>query len=330
MEINKLSNATQKSMKTRIITGLILAAIAIPGVILGDWFFLVFVLLLVGVGLWEVLRGTGKKYPWPVFVLMYIFTFSFVFWTFFQKANPVQESVANYNPETGHFLMYDIRISTMGVGFLFASLFFVSIWSEKVNINDVFYLFGMSLFLGFSSQAILFLRFCPTALASEGFAYPNYLSNCLLLFYVLAGALLNDICAYFVGILFGKHKMNPRVSPKKTWEGFFGGVILSSAITVGFALICDGAFNTPLLDGVLDTERWYFIVLVSLSMSLASVLGDLMFSLIKRHYGIKDFGSIFPGHGGVLDRFDSVLMTAMLASIVIAFVYYQPLMGAIA
>ena len=65
------------------------------------------------------------------------------------------------------------------------------------------------------------------------------------------------------------------------------------------------------------------------ALGLASVLGDLMFSAIKRNYNIKDFGKVFPGHGGVLDRFDSVLMTAMLASILITFIYYNPIIGVI-
>ena len=327
MEMNKLSADTQKSMKTRIITGIIMALIAIPGVILGDWFFMAMVVFLVAVGLWEIIRTSGKKYPFYVIALMYIFTFSFVLWTFFQESNAVQKSAATYID--GHFLMYDVRISTMGVGFLISILFFISILTPKVDTHDVFYLFTMSLFLGFAAQSLLFLRFCPEAIASDEFSYNNRYATCLLFFFVIAGAMLNDICAYFVGVLFGKHKMAPRVSPKKTWEGFFGGLILSAGLTVGYALICDLIFHTPILKGVLDAEHWYYIVIVSLCLGFASVLGDLMFSMIKRNYGIKDFGRIFPGHGGVLDRFDSVLMTAMLATIIITFIYYNPVIGVI-
>ena len=123
--------------------------------------------------------------------------------------------------------------------------------------------------------------------------------------------------------------MAPRISPKKTWEGFFGGILLSMVLTTVFALICDFVFHVPVLDGVLDGAHWYYLIPVSLSLGLASVLGDLMFSAIKRNYNIKDFGKVFPGHGGVLDRFDSVLMTAMLASILITFIYYNPIIGVI-
>ena len=66
----------------------------------------------------------------------------------------------------------------------------------------------------------------------------------------------------------------------------------------------------PILEGIIDAEHWYFALFISLVMSISGVIGDLMFSMIKRHYEIKDFGNIFPGHGGVLDRFDSLVFVA--------------------
>lgn len=328
MEINKISNDTQKSMKTRIITGIVLALIIFPCVILGDWFFVGLIFCIVGIALYEVIKTTKNKYPPLFIILLYVFTYSFVFWVFFQKESSVLKPAAIY--ENGHFIMYDVRISTMGVGFLIAMLFFSSIVSQRTDLKDVFYLFTMSLFIGFAGQSLLFLRFCPEGLTTPDFTYKDNLSSTLLIFYILSGAMLNDICAYFVGILFGKHKMAPIISPKKTWEGFFGGIILSAVLTTSFTLICDNIFHTPILKGILDTEHWYFVILVSICLGLSSVLGDLMFSSIKRSFEIKDFGTIFPGHGGVLDRFDSVMMTAILSSIMITFIYYNPIFGVIA
>lgn len=333
MEINKISTDTQKSMKTRIITGAILACVGIPVIILGDWLFIAGIIFLAAVSVWEILKVTGKKYPWPIYVIMYIFTFSFTFWTFFQAKSQNVYPTAWYDHELFRFSMIDIRISTMGVGFLIALLFAYSIVSEKVDTHDVFYLFSMSLFIGISLQSVMFLRFSPQALPQSvdgTFEYGSYLQTCLLLFYILGGTALNDTFAYFVGVLFGKHKMNPRVSPKKTWEGFFGGIILSAICTSTFALVSDGVFNVPLLKGVIDIEHWYFVILISLCLGFFSVLGDLMFSLIKRSYNIKDFGTIFPGHGGVLDRFDSLLITSLLTTILITYIFYSPILGVIA
>lgn len=332
VEMNEISKDTQKSMKTRIITGIIMALVGVPCVILGDWFYLIAIFFIVGIGLSEVIKTTGNKYPPLVVVLLYIFTYSFVFWVFFQKdivnseGEILMKSCAEY--VNGHFVMTDVRISTMGVGFLIAMLFLSSIISQRTDLRDVFYLFTMSLFIGFAGQALLFLRFCPANLSTD-YKYSNSFITCLLLIYVLAGAMLNDICAYFVGVLFGKHKMAPIISPKKTWEGFVGGIVLSTVISSAFVFICDACFKIPLLKGIIDLEHWYFVVLLSLCLGLSSVLGDLMFSSIKRSYSIKDFGTVFPGHGGVLDRFDSVMMTTIIASIVITFIYYNPVLGVI-
>ena len=329
MEINKISDATQHSMKVRIITGILMAVVGIPLIILGDWFFIALALFIGVIGVWEILHVTNKQYSWLIVLIIYIFTLSFIFWVFFQSSE-ILPPIASYDSEHFLFSMQDIRISTMGVGFLIALLFTYSIASAKFDTHDVFYLFTMSLFLGISIQSVLFLRFSPQALASlEGYSYPNRYVTCLLIFYVYGGTALNDIFAYFTGVLFGKHKMNERVSPKKTWEGFFGGIILSAIVTFAFALICDGVFDVPVLKAVIDMEHWYFALLISVAIPFFGVLGDLMFSLIKRSYNIKDFGKIFPGHGGVLDRFDSLLITSLLTTILITFIYYNPFGGVI-
>ena len=121
---------------------------------------------------------------------------------------------------------------------------------------------------------------------------PDYESWTLLSFIFIIWA--NDIGAYLTGIAIGKHKMSPRISPKKTWEGFIGGIIAS----VGIGAIC-GCFISP------GIPFWMGLGLVA---SIFGVFGDLVESLIKRSIGIKDSGAIIPGHGGWLDRFDSLLI----------------------
>jgi len=102
-----------------------------------------------------------------------------------------------------------------------------------------------------------------------------------------------DIGAYFTGRRFGRHKLAPEVSPGKTWEGFWGGMLTSSIICGGI-LVVMGRFN----------EGWVFIMVLLVTVS---VIGDLFESVLKRQRGVKDSGSLLPGHGGVLDRIDSAV-----------------------
>ena len=112
-------------------------------------------------------------------------------------------------------------------------------------------------------------------------------------------AWMTDIMAYFSGRFFGKHKLCPTVSPKKTVEGAIGGLLLGTGVCVLVAFVLD-RFS-------LVTPNYWFLIVSCLVLSALSQIGDLFASLIKREYGVKDFGNIMPGHGGVLDRFDSVL-----------------------
>lgn len=122
-----------------------------------------------------------------------------------------------------------------------------------------------------------------------------------------------DTCALFAGMFFGKHKLAPVVSPKKTVEGAVGGVIGGAVLVLLAALL----MNT-FLD--LDMPIWAALVLGGVGAVLGEI-GDLSFSIIKRQTGIKDYGHIFPGHGGVLDRFDSVLFVAPFAEILFRIIW---------
>ncbi|MDX2465584.1 MAG: phosphatidate cytidylyltransferase [Porticoccus sp.] len=118
-----------------------------------------------------------------------------------------------------------------------------------------------------------------------------------------------DIGAYFSGRRFGKHKLALNVSPKKTWEGLLGGVVANCLFVLAL-----GAFLK--LDSV---NQWLMLFVLVMITVLASVLGDLLESMVKRHRGIKDSGNILPGHGGVLDRLDS--LTAALPVFTLVFIY---------
>lgn len=112
-----------------------------------------------------------------------------------------------------------------------------------------------------------------------------------------------DTCAYCVGVLIGKHKMSPKLSPKKSVEGAVGGVVGAALLTILYGMIFKNAM------GVENTEV-YIMAGISAVGALISMVGDLTASAIKRNYDIKDYGKLIPGHGGILDRFDSVIFTA--------------------
>lgn len=123
----------------------------------------------------------------------------------------------------------------------------------------------------------------------------------LLVFSVFVIALIGDTFAYFIGVTFGKHRMAPELSPKKTWEGSLAGLAGS---VVGALVVCKG--GAALTD---MPPLWHFLLL-GLIGGIAGQLGDLTASLIKRFCKIKDFGTMFPGHGGMMDRFDSIIFVS--------------------
>lgn len=117
-------------------------------------------------------------------------------------------------------------------------------------------------------------------------------------------AVMADVGAYFVGSFFGKHKLCPNISPKKTVEGLAGGIASSILGMLIYSLILQLGFGFEV--------NYLLVFLYGIVGALASVFGDLTFSVVKRQTGIKDYGNIFPGHGGILDRCDSIIVVAPL------------------
>ena len=121
-------------------------------------------------------------------------------------------------------------------------------------------------------------------------------------------AFMNDAGAYFVGMRYGKHKLAPVVSPNKTIEGLLGGIAAAIVGMILYAIVLD----------ILDFRVNYLLaILYGLLGGIVGVFGDLCFSIIKRQTGIKDYGNLFPGHGGILDRFDSVMTVAPLMEVLL-------------
>ena len=131
----------------------------------------------------------------------------------------------------------------------------------------------------------------------------------LLVWFIYIGAWGSDTCAYCVGKLIGKHKMPSKLSPNKTIEGCLGGV--AGAALIGFI------FAVVFYD---NKDIWWQLPLIGAVSSVISQIGDLAASAIKRNHDIKDYGNLIPGHGGILDRFDSIIFTAPVVYYLVKFI----------
>ncbi len=320
-KVNTLDENKKRSMKNRILVGVILACTGLPAVFFGGWPFFIFISIFLGFAIYEFTAAPRKKYGWYVWVFTYLITISYVYWAF------VKSNIQSYNDNPAaytfslesHFMEPGISwyaiIASLGVYFIFGLI------HKDFDIRDVTYLFAMSILVGLGFQCMMFLRYHPVAIHLEGVNDHLFMwvSSALLFIYVLAATFGNDMMAYFVGVFFGKHKMSSRVSPNKSWEGFFGGWILGGLLAVGLACMFE-ALGHPILKNLLifgPESKWWAVVLLSFTLPLIAVLGDFTLSLIKRYFGIKDYGKLLASHGGVLDRADSLMFCAIFASILI-------------
>ena len=258
-------------MLTRILTAIGIAAVLIPTAIFSDTIaYPIVIALMSGIGCFEMLRCIGLHKNLFITVPAVLFGVGLPFASF-------------YIPEQAFVLLSSLTAVLM---FL---LFTVSLFSHgKLPIEQAGMAFLSLVYIlwGFSLMVLL-----------------RCINNGEYLFVLpFLGAWVSDTFAYFTGRLFGKHKLIPDVSPKKTVEGAIGGIVFAMA---GFALF---GFVISLFADV--TPNYLALVLLGLPVSLVSIVGDLFMSLVKRRYNVKDYGKLFPGHGGVLDRFDSVLATA--------------------
>ena len=159
-------------------------------------------------------------------------------------------------------------------------LFTLAIVSEEITLDDVCSVFMMGIIIAFASLSVVTIY--------------SFHNGYLVMLYILIAAFGCDIAALFTGMVFGKHKLNPRVSPKKTVEGAIGGWFFGCLLSYLFAYF-------------FIKEHLVFFIISSIALPIVAQIGDLSFSLIKRNYGVKDYGSLIPGHGGILDRIDSLL-----------------------
>ena len=161
---------------------------------------------------------------------------------------------------------------------------------KRYNLNDALFLIGSVLFIGSSFNLLIICR--------------NY--DIMYIIYLLLITTLTDTFALFTGMLIGKHTLCPTVSPKKTIEGLLGGTLVGTFVAT--------AFYITVIDSSMSLA---FVTIITMLLSLVGQLGDLVFSSIKRYYDKKDFSNLIPEHGGILDRFDSLIF------VVLAFIIFS-------
>lgn len=191
--------------------------------------------------------------------------------------------IFGFNNLNNNIFTLDFRIiSALFLFFLIPTVIYHN--KNIYSINDAFYLIGSILFLGTSFSSIIYLR-------HVGFN---------VLFYIILIAVATDTYAYFGGYFIGKHKLIPTVSPNKTWEGSIVGTLFC-------VLVC-----TVYYTYFINTDSSIIVAgLVTLCLSIIGQFGDLVFSAIKRYYEKKDYSNLIPGHGGILDRLDSIIFIVL-------------------
>ena len=178
------------------------------------------------------------------------------------------------------------------IAFLLIFLCTLAVFDPRITFEEICTTFLQSLLLGFDIRYALLIE--------------NL--NKWMFGYIVICALVTYVFALVFGMLFGKHKLNERVSPKKTIEGAIGGWLCGGIISFIYASV----LNYFGLD-------MGFIIICSVILPIVSQIGDLTFSLIKRNFHVKDFSNLIPGHGGLLDRFDSVLFTILTLGALMVF-----------
>lgn len=285
-------------LKHRIITALVLAPATIASIFyLPLPYFSALMLAVMAIGAWEwgPLMGFANKRRRIAFVIVTSILIA-TLWHYFPLAELWRSSSGLQTP-----IIYILWLA-VAWWFLSAALTFLyprysTFWSSHRSIRGVF---------GWLTLVPTWLAFM--VIRSSDYDVEPYHGAQLIMFLFLM-VWSADIGAYFVGKAFGKNKLMPNVSPGKTMEGFIGGVIVA-CILVGVA----GAVMNW------QSEQFFLVIPITILITTVSVLGDLNESMFKRQAGIKDSGSILPGHGGILDRIDSLTATAPIYALCYALI----------
>ena len=266
--LRRYSNMTQ-----RIITGIILLAVFIPILIFSDTvIFTVAIALLSLIGVYEMLRCL-KVHKSPAIAIPSLIL---------AIGTPLG---ARLIPDSAAFAPWLFGIAVLYMFWLSA---YCVIKRDTVAYSLISSVFMSVIYVTVGFTSLILLR------DSDGGQYIFWL--------VFIGAWITDTMAYFTGFLFGRHKLKPEISPKKTVEGAIGGTLFAGLAYMLYGYIISHITGIDM--------HILMLFIAGIIAAVVAQFGDLIASVIKRQSGIKDYGNIFPGHGGVLDRFDSIIALA--------------------
>lgn len=260
-----------KKMEKRVVSAIVMILIFVPLLLLGGMTFSVFMTLLAIAGIYELIKVREKTKEFPKIVIIFAY-FIVLFLT-----------LLSYNQNVFTY-MVDYRAFAILIFIFLLPLLFVNSKEDMYNINDALYMIGSSIFIGLSFGLIILIR--------------NYDLNYLI--YILLITTMTDVFAYLTGFYIGEHKLCTTISPNKTIEGLIGGLTMGTFVASTFYFTVVNSNMSLVL-----------IIFITFFLSLIGQLGDLVFSSIKRTYKVKDYSSLIPGHGGILDRFDSLIFVAL-------------------
>lgn len=291
-------------MRKRTITGIIMALILLPLLTIPALLetFQVVMILGVIIAVFEILKMFNKreKVTKPFAATLLISTLVIYFATAgFWLGTDSVDLASNLGE---HFISIMLLV--------ILAVLSLTVFIKDFNLNDVGKVFTTIFFVGLGSASIVILR---------------VLGVRFIVFLLLISA-TTDVFAYLFGSKFGKHKMAPVISPNKSWEGAIAGALIATVVAGSFGLFYGSLFTSELfnadnystiLDGVSNlgslskTTQAFIIFPIAFIGSITGQIGDLVASKLKRTYEIDDFGNLFPGHGGILDRFDSMFFVAV-------------------
>lgn len=253
--------------RTRLISGIILLAVTVTIVVLGGNYLFAALFIIALIGMMELYKivKVHKEFP----------------------------GILGYLACVSYYLLIILELEQYRVLLFIAFLMFLMFA----------YVFGFPKFSTEQITVAFFALFYVGIMLSYIYKVRMLEDGALLVWLIFIGAWGSDTCAYSVGMLFGKHKIAPKLSPKKSVEGCIGGVVGAALI----GLIYASAFQDTITD--FDNPQLAFTIIGAAS-SVISQIGDMAASAIKRNHNIKDYGSLIPGHGGIMDRFDSIIFTA--------------------
>lgn len=253
--------------KTRLISGVVLVALALLFILVGGNLLLIVSAILSLIGLYELYRVFRIEWT-PLGICGYLFTLFYYI----------------------KFAVPQIPFLLLIMAFMLAILVIFVVRFPRYRAQHI-----MAAFFGVFYVGVMLSCVYQTRMLPDG--------GIFLVWLIFLSAWGCDTCAYCAGMLFGKHKMTPKLSPKKTVEGAIGGVVGAAILGLIFGAIFHGKMG-------IGGRQIVIIAIICAIGAVIAMIGDLCASAIKRNYKVKDYGNLIPGHGGILDRFDSMIFTA--------------------